>query len=99
MSSVLNPTPRDVMLDAQGRPYFLWDVDLTLEQFEQQLRHPERATRLYWLGKLMRQAKPDDVLTFASVDQLAKAWPEVERTLGKSRAFWHWLLRTWKAIP
>lgn len=28
--SVLNPAPKDVLLDPQGRPYFLWDTDSTL---------------------------------------------------------------------
>jgi hypothetical protein len=28
--SVLHPTPKDVLLDPQGRPYFLWDTDSTL---------------------------------------------------------------------
>ena len=99
MTSVLNPTPLEVMLDAQGRPYFLWDVELSLPQFEAQLRHPDPATRHYWLGKLMRQAKPDDVFSFVGVADLAAAWPEVQRTLGRTRPFWEWLLRTWKAIP
>lgn len=25
------PMPRDRLVDARGRPYFLWDVDMTLD--------------------------------------------------------------------
>jgi hypothetical protein len=85
------------MLDQRGRPYFLWDEDLTLEAFRERLRDPDPAVRAYFLGKLMRQAKPDDVFTFVTVDQIEALMPEVDRYLGKTRAFWHWLLAQWKA--
>jgi hypothetical protein len=35
-----------------------------LEEFRERLRDPDPAVRAYYLGKLMRQAKPDDVFTF-----------------------------------
>jgi len=35
--SSLNPTTRERLVDAEGRPYFLWDVDMTLERFRQHL--------------------------------------------------------------
>ncbi|HEY6034788.1 MAG TPA: hypothetical protein VIV58_11025 [Kofleriaceae bacterium] len=95
--SALAPTPPARMLDQRGRPYFLWDEDLTLEEFRERLRDPDLSVRAYFLGKLMRQAKPDDVFTFATVDELEMMMPEVDRYLGKTRAFWHWLLATWKA--
>ena len=93
---MLAPTPRDRMVDAQGRPYFLWDVDMTLEDFERSLREADPAARSYLVGKLMRQAKPDDVLQFVSPQQLADFWPSVERYLGKKRDFWAWLLEEWE---
>jgi hypothetical protein len=37
---MLNPTPKDKLLDSQGRPYFLWDCDMTLEEFQRGLQHP-----------------------------------------------------------
>ncbi len=83
------------MLDAGGRPYFLWDTDMTLEDFERSLREAEPVVRAYLIGKLMRQAKPDDVLQFVSAQQMADLWPDVERYLGKSRRFWDWLLGEW----
>ena len=93
---MLAPTPRDKMLDPQGRPYFLWDVDMTLEEFERKLHGDDAAQRDYLLGKLMRQAKPDDVLQFVSPQQLADAMATVDRYLGNSRPFWQWLLGEWE---
>jgi hypothetical protein len=40
--SVLAPTPPDRMTDASGRPYFLWDDDMSLDSFRANLRHPIR---------------------------------------------------------
>jgi len=84
------------MVDARGRPYFLWDVDMTLEQFRELLRHPNPETRAHAIGKLMRQAKPDDVFTFVSVAEIRADWPRVEGHLGRTRDFWRWLLATWQ---
>lgn len=91
----LFPTPTDKLVDAAGRPYFLWDSDMTLEEFERRLRESSREGRAYLVGKLMRQAKPDDVFTFVTVDQIVDLWPALERYLGRQREFWRWLLGHW----
>lgn len=96
-SLVLNPTPPDKLCDAQGRPYFLWDVDMTLEEFRVLLADPDPEVRAYCLGKLMRQAKPDDVFQLATAEQMLALWPLLERYLGKSREFWTWLFERWEA--
>ncbi|MBL8800351.1 MAG: hypothetical protein JNN27_00025 [Planctomycetes bacterium] len=94
--SLLNPTPPERLVDAQGRPYFLWDMDLTLERFRELLATGDEATRLHLTAKLMRQAKPDDVFTFLSEAQIRERWPHIEAQLGRSRAFWAWLLAQWE---
>jgi hypothetical protein len=33
------------MVDAQGRPYFLWDVDMTLDELTRQLAEADVAVR------------------------------------------------------
>ena len=91
----LFPTPPDKLVDAAGRPYFLWDVEMTLAEFERRLRESDDAGRAYLIGKLMRQAKPDDVFTFVTVDEIVELWPSVERYLGREKAFWRWLLGYW----
>jgi hypothetical protein len=91
----LFPTPPDKLVDAAGRPYFLWDTDMTLDQFRHLLRESSGEGRAYLVGKLMRQAKPDDVFSFVTVDAIVELWPLLERYLGRQRPFWQWLLRLW----
>ena len=97
-ATLLCPTPRERLVDGHGRPYFLWDVELSLEEFERRLADAAPEARAYWTGKLMRQAKPDDVLTFLSSRELLERWQGVERYLGRSRPFWAWLLGTWHGM-
>jgi hypothetical protein len=94
--SVLCRTAAEKMLDAQGRPYFLWDVDMTLERFETLLREGDADTRAYLMGKLLRQAKPDDVFVFVTPQEIRDAWSGIDRYLGRTREFWSWLLATWE---
>jgi hypothetical protein len=93
---MLSPTPPEALTDPQGRPYFLWDCDLTLADFEARLRDPDPGVRAYFVAKLLRQAKPDDVFQFVTVATIEELWPRVDRYLGQSRAFWIWLLDTWR---
>ena len=88
--SVLHPTPPDRMVDAQGRPYFLWDTDMTLAEFNERLRDPDPIVRAHFLAKLMRQARPDDVLTMVGTRAIRAAWSGVEYQLGHTREFWAW---------
>src|ERR1041384_3403871 len=97
--SVLAPTPPERMVDAQGRPYFLWEEDITLEVFRRRLVDPDPEVRAYYLGKLMRQAKPDDVFTFATLREIRELFPLLGRYLGRTREFWIWVLAQWKVAP
>jgi hypothetical protein len=93
---VLNPTPRDRLTDDQGRPYFLWDCELTLDEFKRRLEDPDPEVRAYLVGKLMRQAKPDDVFLFVTPRVIGELWPRLVRYLGQSREFWTWLFDVWR---
>ena len=92
---MLNPTRAEDLIDREGHPYFLWDSEMTLEEFRSGLRDPDPEVRAYLTGKLMRQAKPDDVFSFVSVQEIRALWPRLERYLGQSRDFWAWLLDAW----
>lgn len=83
---MLNRWSREKMVDAQGRPHFLWDVHMTLTSFEELLRDPNDETRAAAIGKLMRQARPDDVFTFVGVAEMRAEWPRIEPHLGKTPA-------------
>jgi hypothetical protein len=89
---VLSPTPEDRLCDARGRPYFLWDNDVTLGELRAHLAAADDDRRAYWLAKLMRQAKPDDALAIAGADEMRRLWARLERSLGRTRAFWSWYL-------
>jgi len=97
--SVLAPTPFERIVDANGRPYFLWDEDITLDAFRGRLGSPDPEVRAYYLGKLMRQAKPDDVFTFVTLREIGELFPLLVRYLGRTREFWLWVLDQWKVVP
>jgi hypothetical protein len=94
--AILNPTPPERLVDVRGRPYFLWDIDLTLEDFRLRLEDPDAPVRGYFLGKLMRQAKPDDVLLLVTPQRLADDWDLARRHLGSAEPFWNWVLDWWR---
>lgn len=87
------PTPRDRLVDADGRPYFVWDVDLTLEGWLQRIRSDDPDEAAYWLARALRDAKPDDVLEFVDWPDIARAWPRAARYVGEKRPFWRWWLK------
>jgi hypothetical protein len=44
---MLSFTPPERLTDARGRPYFLWDCDLTVEEFRARLEDPDPEVRAY----------------------------------------------------
>lgn len=94
--SLLNPTPPELLVDDAGRPYFLWDMDVTLQGFRDLLREGSADQRAYLVGKLMRQAKPDDVFTFVSLEEIRMLFPAARPFLGQRLRFWEWLLDAWE---
>ncbi len=70
---------------------------MTLDEFRQRLQDPDPDVRSFLIGKLMRQAKPDDVFTFVRPGEIRQLWPQVVRHLGRSREFWAWLFDAWEA--
>jgi hypothetical protein len=93
---VLSFTPPERLTDDANRPYFLWDCDLTLTEFQRGLEDPDPEVRAYLIGKLMRQAKPDDVFLFVKQREIRALWPSLTRYLGRTRGFWSWLFETWE---
>jgi hypothetical protein len=89
---MLCPTEPARLCDAQGRPYFLWDCDVTLAELRRHLAAPDDDERSYWIAKVMRQAKPDDAIVLAGTAEMRRLWPRIERALGRSRDFWAWYL-------
>ena len=94
---MLNPTPPDRLLDPQGRPYFLWDCAWTDAEFRFLLRDPDPDLRASLVGRLMRQARPDDVFLYVTEADIRSMWDRLQPYLGKTLAFWTWLLDCWKS--
>lgn len=94
----LNITPRERLTDAAGRPYFAWDSDLTLAEFQRRLQDADPQVRGYFAGKLMRQARPDDVFAFLTVAGIGEDWAFIQPHLGASRDFWTWILTRWGVL-
>ena len=74
----------------------MWDIDMSVATVRQCLRRPDPVVRAYYVGKLMRQAKPDDVFSFVTVAEIRRLWPQVTPYLGQTRPFWEWLLARWE---
>jgi hypothetical protein len=68
---------------------------MTIDEFRRALADPDPRIGGYLHGKLMRQAKPDHVFLFTTRARIRELWPHVERHLGRTRGFWHWILRKW----
>jgi hypothetical protein len=78
-------------------PYFLWDEPMTMrELFEHLERSDEERMRL--LGKIMREARDEDVWRFTTPAEVSQRWTELQSYLGKRRDFWLFLLSQWRAL-
>ncbi len=86
------------LVDERGRPYFLWDSDMTLDAFRACLASEDDEVRAYYVGKLMRQAKPDDVFTFVDGATIRGLWPRILPHLGTRRPMWEWLFESWDRL-
>jgi len=95
---LLLPLSPEELVDAEGRPYFLWDMEMTLDRFRALLASGDPALRAYLVAKLMRQARPDDVFTFLGLEEVRDLWPAIESHLGRTRSFWTWILDAWEAV-
>lgn len=89
---LLAPTPPEHLTDARGRPYFLWDVELTLEDWQAKLRSEDADEAAYWLARALRDAKPDDAVVLAGWPTIARLWDRAAPHVGRRRDFWVWWL-------
>ena len=91
----LHPKSPEHIVDQQGRPYFLWDMDMTLVDFLIALRR-DPAVRPMLLAKMLREARPDDALQFVGLQELADEMPALAPFLGRHRDMWVWLVGEWR---
>jgi hypothetical protein len=79
-----------------NRPWFLWDVDVSEEELRERLRQPNDDMRAQWQACVMREARYREVWQYLSLAEILRDWPNIQRHLGRSRAFWEFLLRGWR---
>jgi hypothetical protein len=76
-------------------PYFLWDQPMTVAELRRRLnRSPEE--RLRMLGTILREAREPDVWLFTTPQEVAREWKQIEPHLGRRRAFWEFLMSSWR---
>lgn len=93
------PHRAPLRVDSQGRPYFLWDLDMSLDSFRAGLSGDDADVRAYLIGKLLRQARPEDVAHFLSDDEIRANWPLAVRHVGHARGYWQARLQLDDAAP
>jgi hypothetical protein len=82
--------------DPNGRPYFLWSEDITFAGLREKLASPDLDERALWMGRVMREARYQDVFKLLRLRDVLQLWQRIDRHLGRSREFWHWLIEGWR---
>jgi hypothetical protein len=83
--------------EAEARPYFLWDEDITIAELRARLGGEDEGERLRLLGKMLREARDIDVWIFVTPKEVADALPKIAHRLGRRRQFWEFLIDGWRA--
>jgi hypothetical protein len=84
--------------DPQAVPYFLWDEPLSVAELRTRLANAEAPEKWRLLGKILREARDTDVWRFTAPIEVAAHWPELERHLGRRRAYWEFLLGRFREL-
>lgn len=82
--------------DGRARPYFLWDEDITIDEFRQRLSTGSTAERRRLLAKLLREARDDHVWIFCTPREIAAELDSLEPQLGRRASFWRYLIKAWQ---
>jgi hypothetical protein len=76
-------------------PYFLWDEPMTMHDLRERLKRSDD-DRIRLLGKILREAREQDVWLFTNAREIERRWDQLERHLGRRRGFWQFLLGRWR---
>ncbi len=84
------------MSDPEVIPYFTWDAPLTVCAIQERLKSAPDAERFHLLGLILREARDTDVWAFTTPAIVSVNWERLKPHLGRRRAFWEWLLQSWR---
>jgi hypothetical protein len=82
--------------DADARPYFLWDEDVSVGELRRHLASEDARLRGLWQARVMREARYQDVWKFLRLRDVLSNFERIEPHLGRMRAFWNWLIDGWR---
>jgi hypothetical protein len=78
--------------------WFPWDRALAVAQVRAILADRSHPRRMALAALILREARPDQVWEWIDPRDVAEILPAVERRLGRRRAFWTWLIRSWRRL-
>lgn len=96
LPGVASPLSTDLS-DPDARPYFVWDEAITYAGLRQKLASADLDERALWMGRVMREARYQDVWKLLRLRDVLPLLPRIDRHLGRSRGFWNWLIEGWRA--
>lgn len=79
-------------------PYFSWDRALTTAQIRVELQTRTGREWVRIAAWIMREAATADVWQFLTPQEVDRRFPDLEPMLGRRRAFWKYILRTWHEL-
>jgi hypothetical protein len=82
--------------DPASIPYFLWDEPMTVAELRSRLQTASAPERIRLLAKILREARDTEVWGFTTPAEVAGAWADLARHLGRRRHFWEFLLARWR---
>ncbi len=62
----------------RDRPYFLWDLPVTEAELRERLRDADPEVRAQWQGRVMREARYDDVWSYLTLGDVLRGHRDTE---------------------
>ena len=87
----LQPSVRQ---EAQRRPWFLWDYDLTEAQVHELITHAPFAQRKWLLGRMLERLGPTEIVRYVSLEALRQALPHL-RLAPQIKRHWEEAIALW----
>jgi hypothetical protein len=76
---------------------FLWDEPLSRDDLKKVLAGEDEKESLYYAGKILREARFEEVWEYLSPAFLASHWEKLRAKLGRKKGFWDFFYSTWRA--
>lgn len=83
--------------DPEAIPYFNWDAPVTNAAVWQALREGTEDDKVYWIARILREARYADVWQYVSLRRdVLPRWERLRSQLGRQREFWEFLIGAWR---